>query len=786
MGDSFRGNVSNENSVSIGDGSNLQSKTPTFLSRFPHLANSFPRRLSLNSSNDSKPSLKRKLEDDSTFLDDSRKKEQLESSLCVSPWEFRRLRADLMESQAQIVKLEDRIDQLHKKNKESVIFFDKEKSEMKNQLESNRNTIKDLEYRLNKIRKRETECREELNEAVRVHEFEKLQLQQKLLELENENAEIKIRLEEVESGSDDLMRDLQNEVKQLREENERHRLNIEENEDLKVSLEARLVVALQDAKDAEELKQELQLAQLKIKELESEKEEFEEAKRVTIALSDKVLRVQELEKELNSKKLEVTNLRQSIHNKVMLEEMVHDLEIKLAAAENREKEIPSLKAKISELEAELAKWVVVASDFSTNPTRDSLRDYIENLQTTELSTKLEINNLNASIQSSERALTSVKNELSSMKHANEKLESALQKLKVEVQVLRKKSILVSRERDSYRQQLDLYEKDLTMTGMTTESLNNEMCSQMKSRIKNLEDSLEEYRKHMNLLEGQLKEYQSGDPPENSELIQKLKDEIRSLEETNRTLSKIRDELENKLEMKVKRGEYLSPNTKVLHFKMNPIAEAEKKQQEELNSLKAECDRLRARVKLLESGEVLNITQKVTETVQGASSQRVQELEKELETANLKMTRLKEVFRKTSQEFRDVSYLLLGYRIDLVSNNSKIYKLYNVYSNSPRDDLMFQQTKDGTMEMLTTPFAESLSKLVDRHLHKGHSIPAFLSAVTLALHASSEQSDDDEDDEDEEEDEDEDNEDNEAEEEEEEVEDEEEDDDDDSPEEIELD
>lgn len=83
-----------------------------------------------------------------------------------------------------------------------------------------------------------------------------------------------------------------------------------------------------------------------------------------------------------------------------------------------------------------------------------------------------------------------------------------------------------------------------------------------------------------------------------------------------------------------------------------------------------------------------------------------------------------------------------------------------------------------MEMLTTPFAESLSKLVNRHLHKGHSIPAFLSAVTLALHESTEQSEDDEDD-------DEDNEDNETEEDEDDEE-EEEQEESDAPEEIELD
>lgn len=151
--------------------------------------------------------------------------------------------------------------------------------------------------------------------------------------------------------------------------------------------------------------------------------------------------------------------------------------------------------------------------------------------------------------------------------------------------------------------------------------------------------------------------------------------------------------------------------------MNPVAEAEKKQRENIESLREECDKLRARVKLLESGEMFDITQKVTETVQTVSTQKVQgetfffffkfkiifgyvlifcfyflELEKELETANLKMQRLKEVFRKTSQEFRDVSYMLLGYRIDLASNNNKLYKLYNMYSTSPTDHLMFQVSK----------------------------------------------------------------------------------------------
>lgn len=57
--------------------------------------------------------------------------------------------------------------------------------------------------------------------------------------------------------------------------------------------------------------------------------------------------------------------------------------------------------------------------------------------------------------------------------------------------------------------------------------------------------------------------------------------------------------------------------------MNPVAEAEKKQKEDIQSLKEECDKLRARVKLLESGEMFDVTQKVMESVQTVSTKRVE-------------------------------------------------------------------------------------------------------------------------------------------------------------------
>lgn len=46
-----------------------------------------------------------------------------------------------------------------------------------------------------------------------------------------------------------------------------------------------------------------------------------------------------------------------------------------------------------------------------------------------------------------------------------------------------------------------------------------------------------------------------------------------------------------------------------------------------------------------------------------------QLRAELDSANGKMKKMKECFKAASKEFRDVCYMLLGYRIDRVGPNS---------------------------------------------------------------------------------------------------------------------
>jgi Mitotic checkpoint protein. len=66
---------------------------------------------------------------------------------------------------------------------------------------------------------------------------------------------------------------------------------------------------------------------------------------------------------------------------------------------------------------------------------------------------------------------------------------------------------------------------------------------------------------------------------------------------------------------------------------------------------------------------------------------IAELQSRLQSYEIREKRMQEAFRSTSQEFRDVCYVLLGYRIDRIK--PKLYRLSNMYAESPDDHLIFE-------------------------------------------------------------------------------------------------
>ncbi|XP_040503788.1 mitotic spindle assembly checkpoint protein MAD1 isoform X3 [Gallus gallus] len=206
-------------------------------------------------------------------------------------------------------------------------------------------------------------------------------------------------------------------------------------------------------------------------------------------------------------------------------------------------------------------------------------------------------------------------------------------------------------------------------------------------------------------------------------IEELEAERSKLEEQNRSL-------EMKLEKLTMQGDYDPSKTKVLHFSMNPASLAKQQRKEEQQQLQEECERLRELVRVLEAGGSVHGNLEGVGSFQ--SPQEVAELKKQVESAELKNQRLKEIFQTKIQEFRKVCYTLTGYQIDITTENQ--YRLTSIYAEHQGDCLLFKASSSsgGKMQLLENEFSRTVRELIELHLLHQDSIPAFLSALTLEL------------------------------------------------------
>nr|XP_041575168.1 mitotic spindle assembly checkpoint protein MAD1 isoform X4 [Taeniopygia guttata] len=317
-----------------------------------------------------------------------------------------------------------------------------------------------------------------------------------------------------------------------------------------------------------------------------------------------------------------------------------------------------------------------------------------------------------------------------------------------VRRLQKRVVLLTKERDGMRAILESYDSELTPA---------EHSPQLSRRMREAEDMVQKLHTHNTELEVQLSQVleEVGNHKQRAEMLEVemkvlksqqctaeqstviTKEEVDTLrlkiEELEAERSKLAEEnrsLEMQLEKLTLQGDYDPSRTKVLHFSMNPLSLAKQQRKEEQQQLQEECERLRELVRVLKGGGSVSGN---LEGVGGFQSpQEVAELKKQVESAELKNQRLKEVFQTKIQEFRKVCYTLTGYQIDITTENQ--YRLSSIYAEHQGDCLLFKASSSsgGKMQLLETEFSRTIRELIELHLLRQDSIPAFLSALTLDL------------------------------------------------------
>ncbi|XP_070616343.1 mitotic spindle assembly checkpoint protein MAD1-like [Erythrolamprus reginae] len=306
-------------------------------------------------------------------------------------------------------------------------------------------------------------------------------------------------------------------------------------------------------------------------------------------------------------------------------------------------------------------------------------------------------------------------------------------------------------RDGVRSILEFYDRELNPS---------EHSPQLSFRVREAEDLVQKMEAHCTEMEGQLSQAleEAGSQKKRAEMLEVelqmlrrqastvepsnflAKEEMDTLrlkiEELETERSQLEEEkrcLEAKLDQATLQGYHDPSRTKILHFSMNPASLAKQQRQDQMVSLREECERLRERIRILEGGDAGGTSSGVLEgSVKLPSQPEVAELKKQLESAELKNQRLKEIFGTKIQEFRKVCYKLTGYNIDITIENQ--YRLKSIYAEHREDCLIFKTSRSSgaKMQLLETEFSQTVRDLIDLHLLQQDSIPAFLSAVTLEL------------------------------------------------------
>ncbi|KAK9878489.1 hypothetical protein WA026_022384 [Henosepilachna vigintioctopunctata] len=654
-----------------------------------------------------------------------------------SPREVRRLRADLLETRNTISNLESRINHMHGIRKEMQVLFDNECRSLKKQTEHDRKSILELENQLQTIRKREQELKLELVEFKNKSSVLKISYDQKIEALEKKLSDISSEQKAHHGQENSEIANLQRQILELQNALQIAKEDSEVHQKLTEKLENQLLEKNSAITELEMKNNEIQKLKLQMKEYDYIKENYLEFQEQAKTQSTKLAQFVQIEKENVQLRAENFRIKDEIKNKLLLEEEVHDLKKRLQKFKEQEAKFANVQMQLVQTEMYLNEWKAVArgilEETNVNDTAlpHLLRSAVERLQQQELTLTDEKVNLQSQLNTALHDSKVAKEELSKIQKLLTKLNGTDEQKKNLIHRMQKKLLLVSRERDSYRLQLDSYEKDLTMC-VNTSSLGSQAANQvqsLKERVENLEKIVTGYRDMVAKLEADLQntEHDNSDlPPIRLEQITRLQNEVDKFKQENERLRERKDQLEIQLE------EYLVGNDtlrggRVYHLSSNPLSECLAQRDAHMQKLQEEVDRLKRKVKNMEEGmessKLVDISM---------STKEVQMLKEEISNHELQTQRLKDYFKSSMLEFRDAVYMLFGYKVD--KSSKSLYKLTSIYAENAEDILCFQFNNSGHLNLLETEYSSRLENLIELHLRHQDSIPNFLSSLTLDLYS----------------------------------------------------
>ncbi|XP_042827117.1 mitotic spindle assembly checkpoint protein MAD1 isoform X1 [Panthera tigris] len=657
-------------------------------------------------------------------------------------------RAERIRSQSQVVQVEWEKTQMELSHKRARVELERAASTSARRYEREVDRNQELLTRIRQLQEREAEAEERMKEQLERHRRCRQSLDaagQKLREKEDGLA-----------AAGETISTLKGKVSELQWSVMNQEMQVKSLESEKQELQEQLALQRKKCQEANEKVQELQARQearadqeQRIRDLEQKLSLQEQDAAVVKNMKSELVRLPKMERELKQLREESACLREMRETNGLLREELEGLRRRLGRQEKMQESLAVLELEKEKLLAKLQSWERLEQTTGLNiRTPEDLSRFIVDLQQRELA----LQDRNNVITSSARGLEKVRQQLQEeVRQASGQLLEERKRRETQEALarrLQKRVLLLTKERDGMRAILGSYDSELTPA---------EYSPQLTRRMREAEDMVQKVHAHSSEMEAQLSQAleelggqkQRADMlevevkmlqcqtsasergfPVSREEVSSLRLKIEELEGERSRLEEEKKTLEAQLERLTLQGGYDQSKTKVLHMSMNPASAAKQRLREDQARLQEECERLRELVRALERGGPVPAD---LEAAAGLpSSKEVAELKKQVESAELRNQRLKEVFHTKIQEFRKVCYALTGYQIDVTTESQ--YRLTSMYAEHKADCLIFKATgpSGAKMQLLETAFSRTVPELIELHLLRQDSIPAFLSALTLDL------------------------------------------------------
>lgn len=577
---------------------------------------------------------------------------------------------------------------------------------------------------------------------------EKLALEKKARESEDEANLLREQLEELSATKDESERITQKRITDLQAQVTSQRQSLDEIEKDSQSREALLQQTQEQLAAKDRLVGDLEADVLRLKAQTGDADTIAVIRR---ELAEQVAHIRSLEAKTSKQHAELTHLRQ-IHKAVeVVEEEKRSLQRKLEVALELETELSEAKIQRKRLEDERLAWSSYLQSASesegimefNSPEAVARALVQERYNSASLMEKL--GEVQPQIAERDEIIKSLGNERASLVAQVEKAKTSAAPASADKARARseRQRALAVKEVEYLRAQLKAFEaEDETFEPEKVDRDRAERISQLEQLVDQYKSEVEQLHNDMSSIEAPAStkvpepvvgnKRKSTEDPE-SEQIGELNRKRRQLADD---LSKAHAELQvlqkdnSVLQSRLKAADTQN-KTRVLSLRSNPTSDWEAIKVRDITALKEENKHLLAK---LQKTTVARSVPVIPTSQLNAAKREVEEAQREKASAEKKVLRLKQVWAAKSNEFKEAIFSTLGWKVTFIPNGKmRVESVYCESQTEENENSIVFDGERGTMKVSggpQSPFARRINDQIQFWVREKGCIPGFLAALTL--------------------------------------------------------